>query len=129
MKIKTITEELPFSNRFDDKVNKAMDDGWRLARRDVIPAGSNPDSHRLLYAELVQLDPAPEVPEGDAPGAPEPQPADPFDAVRAIKAACLATSNDDCCTDRCPLYGWCVKLRNGGDPTDWEIPEKGDAPA
>lgn len=121
MKIKTITEELPFSNRFDDKVNEAMDDGWHLVRRDVIPAGPNQNSHRLLYAELAQLDPA--------PGVPEPQPADPFDAVRAVQAACLNVPQTECNEGRCPLYGWCQKLPECSDPTDWTIPEKKDAQA
>ena len=121
MKIKTITEELPFSNRFDDKVNEAIDDGWRLVKREIIPAGPNPDSHRLLYAELVELDPAPEVP--------EPQPVDLFDAVRAIKAACLSVSVADCNGDRCPLAGFCNCLSEASDPSEWVIPEKKDAKA
>ena len=119
MKIKTITEELPFSNRFDDKVNDAMGAGWRLVKREVIPAGPNPGSHRLLYAELVELDPVPEVPET----------ADPFDAVRAVKATCLATPLEDCHADRCPLFSWCNRLSECADPTDWKIPEKEDAQA
>ena len=114
MKIKTITDVLPFSNRFDDRVNDAMGDGWRLVKREVIPAGSNPDSHRLLYAELVELDPVPEVP--------EPQPVDPCVAIRILRDTCEAVPVADCGSDRCPLYAWCEGLRKGGDPTDWVIP-------
>lgn len=119
MKIKTITEELPFSNRFDDKVNEAMDDGWHLARRDVIPAGPNQNSHRLLYAELVQLDPAPEL-----------QPADPFEALRNIQEFCKAMPVANCLTPDCPLSAWCnIYTEDGTSPGDWVIPEKGGAPA
>lgn len=124
MKIKTINKRLDQADEFDAQVNAATAEGWRLVKREVIPAGPNPDSHRLLYAELVEPDPVPEAPE-----AAEPQPADPFDAVRAIKATCMATPMEDCQHGRCPLYAWCCQQESCTDPSEWEVPEKKDAPA
>lgn len=113
MKIKTITEELAFAGVFDSRVNENLAKGWHLVRRDIIPAGPNPNSHRLLYAELVQLDPVP-----------EPQPVDHFEALRAIKAACLNVPQTECNAGRCPLYSWCRDMSEYTDPTDWDLPEK-----
>ncbi len=59
--IKTIYKELNprFSNdpqiqEFDDELNKALKEGWKLIRREVLPphTGMDHDIHRTLYAEL-----------------------------------------------------------------------------
>lgn len=112
MKIKTIWSENP--SRFDERVNNRLAEGWGLVKREVLPATNLADS--VFYAELVQLDPVPEVP--------EPQPMGPMDAVRAIKEACLATPSVDCNTERCPLKGWCDCLAETSDPSDWKVSEK-----
>lgn len=110
MKIKTITGRLNYPTDFDQEVNEAQEEGWRLVKREVLPGTpGKSDSPRLLYAELVQLDP-------------EPEPQDPFDAVRAIRSACLNVPQSECNAGRCPLYSWCVGLAEAHDPTDWEIP-------
>lgn len=114
MKIKTITHHFDRVEEFDDQVNRALEEGWRLVKREVAPGA--PNDYARVYAELVQLDPAPEVA--------EPQPADPMDAVRVIKEACLAMPMEDCNTERCPLKGWCDCLAETSDPSDWKVPEK-----
>lgn len=111
MKIKTITGRLNYPADFDQEVNEAQEEGWRLVKREVLPGTpGNPNSPRLLYAELVQLD------EPEAP--PEPQPADPVDLIRQLRDFCDAAN---CAT--CPLHDWCPSHlpRNEG-PADWEIP-------
>lgn len=114
MKIKTIARNFEWVEEFDQLVNEAIDEGWRLMKRETLPATANvPGSRRLLYAELVQLDPEPEV-----------QPIDPMDAVHAIKATCDAMPLKDCQGGRCPLYVWCCQLEGGRDPSDWDLPEK-----
>ena len=117
MKIKTIVRNFDWVEEFDQLVNAAIDEGWRLVKREVIPgvAGVNTNSRRLLYAELVQLDPEP---------VPEAQPMDPIDAVYAIKATCDAIPLKDCQGGRCPLYVWCCQLEGGRDPSDWDLPKK-----
>jgi hypothetical protein len=109
MKIKTITRNFGWVAEFDGLVNAAIDEGWHLVKREVIPgvAGVS-DSRRLLYAELVQLDPEPE---------PEAQPLDPIGALHAVQEFCDA--QEKC--GNCQLYAWCCQLRKGGDPTDWEL--------
>ncbi len=55
LEIKTITDRLDRSKDFDDKVNEAMEEGWELVRRDVLPpmAMRNGDqTYSVLYAEL-----------------------------------------------------------------------------
>ena len=116
MKIKTITGRVNYPADFDRVVNEAQEEGWRLVKREVLPGTpGNPNSPRLLYAELVQLDPEPE---------PAAQPVDPIDAVYAIKATCDAVPIKDCQVGRCPLYAWCCQLRDAGDPTEWDLPKR-----
>ena len=52
--IKTIIERAELFRMFDKAVNDNLRDGWRLVRRDVLPAyeGETLASHRALYAEL-----------------------------------------------------------------------------
>lgn len=122
MKIKTIAHRFDRVEEFDDQVNRALEDGWRLVKREVVPGTGN--EYTRVYAELVQLDPVPEVPE-----VPEPQPMGLLDAVRAIKETCLGVSVADCNGDRCPLAAWCNCLPESSDPSDWVIPKKEDAQA
>lgn len=112
MKIKTISHRFDRVEEFDDQVNRALEEGWRLVKREVIPGA--PNDYARVYAELVQLDPEPEVA--------EPQPVDPCVAIRVLRDTCEAVPVADCGSDRCPLYAWCEGLRKGGDPTDWVIP-------
>lgn len=119
MKIKTIAYKLSGDNlqTFDDQVNAAMAEGWQLVKREVLP-GMNLGAAYFaphLCAELVQLDPAPGLP-------------DPLEALRSIQAMCLATSTTDCLAGKCPLEEWCQQLAKGGDPTDWDIPGEEAAP-
>lgn len=112
MKIKTIRWKLDHAEDFDAELNQALADGYQLVRRDIVP-GFRLDGgsflHNMLYAELVLPDPLP------APAA-----IDPFEALHAIKAACL--NHKGPCND-CPITDWCAQLCKGGDPTDWELPE------
>ena len=109
MKIKTIVRYDPAS--FDDYVNEALKKGYQLDHRGLMPP--NREGETLHYAQLVLPDPAPE---------PAPRVGDPFEALRTVKAACLAHSGP--CIE-CPMTVWCERLAYGGDPTDWELPEEG----
>ena len=107
MKILTVVHDDP--NEFDNQVNLATAAGYLLERREVVvPTGPGKLLH---YAALVLPDPEPEAP-------PEPQPLDPFEALRQLQEFC--DTQEKCGT--CRLYAWCCQLRKGGDPTDWEIP-------
>lgn len=110
MKIKTICEQMP--GIFDADVNDAMAEGWKLTRREVLVDRNNPKAS-TLYAELVLPDQAA-----------EPETEDPIEALRTVQRVCLAVSGDDCGTDRCPLRKFCDRLRDGGDPTDWDLSEE-----
>lgn len=99
MEIKTIVSSMTWVGNFDEMVNDALAEGWRLTRRDVLP---NTDR---LYAELVKLDPPA-----------EPEKSDLLTAMRVIKAEC--DSHSSCQT--CPLYPWC----DVHAPCDWETPEE-----
>ncbi len=99
MEIKTVVESHNWPGAFDDKVNEALADGWRLTRRDVLQGSDR------FYAELVKLDlPA------------EPETPDLLTAMRAIKAEC---DSHDSCGD-CPARPWC----NYHTPNNWELPEE-----
>lgn len=110
MKIKTITGRLNYPDDFDREVNDAQEEGWRLVKREVLPGTpGNPNSPRLLYAEMVQLDPEP---------VPEAQPVDPFDALRQLRDFCEGMA----CVN-CPLHDWCPRhLPHNEGPADWDIP-------
>lgn len=104
MKIKTIVQNSP--DTFDEQVNKALEAGYLLERREVlVPNTSGTAAH---YAQLV-------LPDSPA----DPETADIFQALHTIKAACLAQPR----CDICPLTDWCGRLGLGGDPTDWELPD------
>lgn len=116
MKIKTVYQPLdtPRGERldsFDNQVNALLADGWVLTDRKVIEAQSGAYID-VLYAELVLPDRKAE---------PEPITPAPALALRQIKEICEAVT-DSC--DNCPIKDWCFgPLKNGDDPTDWELPE------
>lgn len=61
MEIKTIKDRLDNSEYFDEKVNDALHDGWRLTKREVLIPASQPNvSGRflniMLYAELEKAE-------------------------------------------------------------------------
>ena len=54
-RIKTIWWQIEGSGRFDDEVNRAIEDGWRLVcRMPLMPKNEN--GYPLLYAELERDD-------------------------------------------------------------------------
>lgn len=115
MKIKTIIYKVNKAGMadFDKEVNEATAEGWRLVKREVLPGVDLGSAYfePHLYAELVQLD------EPEAP--PEPQPVDPFDALRVIRDFCAA--HNKC--GGCQLDEWCGKHLAGNEgPADWHIP-------
>lgn len=111
MKIKTVVDNV--ADKFDARVNTAMEEGYTLTRRISDVPGP-------FIAELVMFDPV------------EPEPVEqadhvelgPWDAVRAIWNFCNSVSPDDCNRDKCPLCGWCGHVLSK-DPTEWELPEEG----
>lgn len=107
MKIKTIVKAGP--DTFDESVNTALEAGYQLKHRGLLP----PNERGVVahYAQLVLPDPAPEH---------EPVEIDGIQALHIVKAACLAHKGP--CND-CPMTDWCEQLQSGGDPTDWELPE------
>lgn len=110
MKIKTVWFPIDMEVEFDDVINELLEAGYQLVRRELIRTKSWEES--VLYTELV----LPDEPE------PEPQeaPLSPMGALHVIQDACTATSATDCLYN-CPLRPWCNQLRDGGDPTDWDL--------
>lgn len=110
MNIKTIREQR--ADLFDANVNFALENGWRLARRDIVPCPANP-YNTLFFAELVKLDPVE-----------EPAPMSYTEALRVIRDTCRDAA--DCSKDGCPIWAWCDKyIPNDipASPNDWDIPE------
>lgn len=105
MKIKTIRHAR--TDYFDEAVNEAFDEGWRLIRRDVLQTPSNV----TFYAELVKVDEAP------AP--------DPLEALRVVRAFCEEMPTEKC-LGKCPLTPWCAMYcpEDGMSPADWVIPDE-----
>lgn len=119
MKIKTVCEEISRETKtvFDEEVNALLEDGWQLAKREVIPGYNLGDAYfpPCLYAELVKLD------EADMEG----QEADlPFGwdyAVEIIREECKGAAG---CDERCPMNAWCQKnIPDGPPPSEWGDPE------
>ena len=54
IQIKTIADTLPDKDKFDKKVNEAIADGWRLAKRELITHTHAQGKADYLYAELVK---------------------------------------------------------------------------
>ena len=57
MEIKTIVDRLDNAKSFDDKVNAALADGWRMVKREVLMPPSQPNTgftffYTMLYAEM-----------------------------------------------------------------------------
>ena len=107
MKIKTIVHNDPAE--FDTMVNQALGEGYNLGPREVI---STPPAPMKVYhyAQLVLPDPLPEA-------------TDPVELLRQVKAFCLSQTTDDCRSNKCPLATLCDQLRDGSDPSEWELPE------
>lgn len=124
MKIKTIGKKYNSQGlkEFDAEVNDALAEGWRLVRRDALP-GYNLGSvyyDPTLHAELVMLDGSEEQKEPE-----EPAEITPLEALQFIQDTCNGVSLYDCNTKGCQLYPWCAQLREGGDPTDWDLSKLG----
>ena len=107
MKIMTIAKRDPDS--FDEYVNKALEEGYQIEHRAVLQTNRD---EILYYAQLVLPDQAP-----------EPEAFDPGLALHHVQTFCHSVDQNDCGTDRCPLNGWCQRLRDCADPTDWDLSE------
>lgn len=116
MKIKTVWSSIDDPFGFDNEVNTLMEQGWQLTKREVLDGKalcSDAYQKRLLYAELV----LPEEPEELEP---QEDQLSPLGALHVIQDACFGTNDKDCLY-KCPLRPWCNQLRDGGDPTDWDL--------
>lgn len=108
MKIKTIVHDEP--GCFDEQVNQMLEEGYILGERGlIVPNTAGKVAH---YAQLVLPDPPA-----------EPAPFDPGLALHQVQTFCHSVDQNDCGTDRCPLNGWCQRLRDCADPTDWDLSE------
>lgn len=108
MEIKTLIANTDNVVAFDKKVNEAMAEGWRLAKREILPGQQYNETNwarRILYAELVKLDPPA-----------EPETPDLLKAVQVIKAEC--DSHGSC--EDCLVYPWC----DYNAPCRWKLPEE-----
>lgn len=113
MEIKTITSpRCRDGSWFDDKVNEALAEGFRLVRRDMLPGGTFGDTtyQPAYYAELVKPD-EPEEPEtGD----------DVTEAIRALRALREFCIRQPIC-DGCLLENFCPgHLAHNEGPADWD---------
>ena len=112
MKIKTIRKQLDYAEKFDDAVNAALEEGWRLLRREVLMPAAQPTDgtrlHIMLYAELVMPDEAP-----------APLQLSLAEMLQQISAAC---ENAHACDETCPLHSWCKNPQNSihTAPLDWQ---------
>lgn len=52
IQIKTIADTLPDREAFDKKVNEAIADGWKLAKRELVTHTQSSGKTDYLYAEL-----------------------------------------------------------------------------
>lgn len=107
MKIKTIAYELNNEGMalFDDEVNRALANGWHLAKREILPGYNLGSAYYdpMTYAELI-------LP--DASAMPDPQ-----TAARIIMDVC----NDSASCGNCPLHDIC----DCDAPYKWTPPEDG----
>ncbi len=117
MKIRTIIKKATDSDElreFDQEVNAALEEGWILGKRDIMPAVRLGDHDYLaprMYAELVLLDPPA-----------EPETIDPFLALHQVKEFCKNVPAHTC-KENCPLFDWCELYAGETDPCDWHLPE------
>lgn len=110
MQIKTIWRTVSEHQKFDVEVNNALAEDWRLTRREVLPGEQYTASdygRRLLYAELVKMDPKPEQPT-----------VDPLEAVQVLARTCENAPH--CEPEECPLYSWCTNMGDDPVPKDWK---------
>lgn len=121
MEVKTITNYIAYAEAFDNDVNAALADGWRLVRREIAPAPVMGEATRL-YAELVK---APELEQ-------EERPVEPItwqEAVRVLMETCGGAAG--CTAEDCPMYDWCEANLPGDKPAlppnRWTDPEGGRA--
>lgn len=108
MKIKTIYKQLVHAEEFDRLVNEAIEQGWSLIKREMLPGGPlTPDDYRpcMLYAELVMDEPTPKQQEISL-----------MDAMRIIRKKC---DSYDHCADCVLVDICCTNL-----PYKWELPEE-----
>ena len=115
MKIKTVCEEITAATIpvFDERVNVLLEDGWQLAKREIIPGYDLGGVYFTpsFYAELVKLDEADmETLEAELPTC--------KDAVESLRFACLCA--EACSEDGCPMNAWCQKnIPDGPPPSEW----------
>ena len=118
MKIKTIWDA--GVTAFDEKVNQALTEGYKLARREVIPDRRDLDDS-AFYAELVMLE------ENDKlPGKVDLSGVDPVALAEEIRAHCHTVTTEECQNDRCPLAAYCDAIRGGKTPEEWPKPEEAE---
>lgn len=119
MKIKTVCEEISRETKtvFDEEVNALLEDGWQLAKREVIPGYNLGDVYfpPCFYAELVKLE------EADMETQ-EPDPITWEEAVWVLRETCQEAKE---CGPACPAYDWCQKNIPGNNtpPCGWGDPE------
>lgn len=118
MEIKTITVNLACAADFDEQVNAAIRDGYRLTKRERVQVGvayggnfSKDDisTDFVLYAELEKPDAAP----------------DPVELVRELQACCDCVALETCQCGGCPLEWLCGQIGAGRQLDEWELPEEG----
>ena len=125
MKIKTVCEEIgrETTPAFDEQVNALLEDGWHLAKREIIPGYSLCGDLYFppaLYAELVKLDEADMA--ADLAELREAEPVTWQEAVEVIKETCRDAV---ACDKSCPAYEWCQKNipDSAPPPETWSDPE------
>lgn len=109
MKIKTVWTADTVG--FDNQVNQALENGYLLVKRELVPARQIDDT--VYYAELILPDEPEEL-------EPQEDQLSPLGALHVIQDTCFGTNDKDCLYN-CPLRPWCNQLRDGGDPTDWDL--------
>ena len=123
MKIKTVCEEINAETIpvFDERVNALLEDGWQLAKREIIPGYDLgglffPPS---LYAELVKLDEADLA--ADLAELREAEPITWQEAVEVLRETCRTA--EDCTKDGCPAFDWCQKnVKDDAPFINWSEP-------
>ena len=110
MKIKTVYGRLDEVEKFDSRVNSALDHGWKLSRREVFPTAGP----FVCYAELVKLD------EADMETL-EAEPVTWQEAVDVLRETCREA--EDCTKDGCPAFDWCQKnVKDDAPFINWSEP-------